>query len=105
MVVVFASTAGLTGAELGIAGGGALIGQKLLEAVFGDQAVRSLSERARRNLEARIRELMEEERHRYRDLLASLDIDADAAETLRNAARAVDDLRYASMERSGSHSH
>jgi energy-coupling factor transporter ATP-binding protein EcfA2 len=105
MVMVFASTAGLTGAELGIAGGGALIGQKLLEAVFGDQAVRSLSERARRNLEARIRELMEEERHRYRDLLASLDIDADAAETLRNAARAVDDLRYASMERSGSHSH
>jgi predicted GTPase len=105
MVVVFASTAGLTGAEIGIAGGGAVIGQKLLEAVFGDQAVRSLSERARRNLEARIRELMEEERHRYLDLLASLDIDAEAAESLRNAARAVDDLRYASMERSGSHSH
>jgi predicted GTPase len=105
MVVVFASTAGLTGAEIGIAGGGAVIGQKLLEAVFGDQAVRSLSERARRGLEGRIRGLMEEERHRYLDLLASLDIDAEAAETLRNAARAVDDLRYASMERSGSHSH
>ena len=35
-----ASTAGLTGAEVGIAGGTALLGQRLLEAIFGDQAVR-----------------------------------------------------------------
>ena len=40
MVVVFSHTAGLTGAEAGIAGGSAVLGQKLLEAVFGDQAVR-----------------------------------------------------------------
>ena len=40
MVVVFAHTAGITGAEAGIAGGSAVLGQKLLEAVFGDQAVR-----------------------------------------------------------------
>ena len=39
MVVVFAHTAGVTGAEAGIAGGSAVLGQKLLEAVFGDQAV------------------------------------------------------------------
>src|SRR5690606_2660268 len=51
MVVVFASTAGLTGAEVGIAGGSAVLGQKLLEAVFGDQAVRSLAERARADLD------------------------------------------------------
>ncbi|MGH3365642.1 MAG: ABC transporter, partial [Nocardioidaceae bacterium] len=42
MVVVFAHSAGLTGAEVGIAGGSAAVGQKLLEAVFGDQAVRRL---------------------------------------------------------------
>ena len=47
MVVVFAHTAGVTGAEAGIAGGSAVLGQKLLEAVFGDQAVRSLAERAK----------------------------------------------------------
>ena len=47
MVVVFAHTAGVTGAEVGIAGGSAVLGQKLLEAVFGDQAVRRLAERAR----------------------------------------------------------
>ena len=38
-----------TGAEAGIAGGSAVLGQKLLEAVFGDQAVRTLAERARRS--------------------------------------------------------
>ncbi len=103
MVVVFANTAGLTGAEVGIAGGSALLGQKLLEAVFGDQALRSLSERARRRLETRIRALLDEERHRYLDLLASLGIDPEAAERVRNAARAVDDLRYAGMERTHSH--
>jgi energy-coupling factor transporter ATP-binding protein EcfA2 len=105
MVVVFANTAGLTGAEVGIAGGSALLGQKLLEAVFGDQALRILAERARRTLEVRIRALLDEERHRYLDLLASLGLEPDAADSLRNAARAVDDLRYAGEERSGSHSH
>ena len=54
MVVVFAHTAGVTGAEAGIAGGSAVLGQKLLEAVFGDQAVRSLADRARRDLEVKV---------------------------------------------------
>ena len=35
MVVIFASTAGVTGAEVGVAGGTAIVAQKLLEAVFG----------------------------------------------------------------------
>jgi hypothetical protein len=103
MVVVFANTAGLTGAEFGIAGGSALLGQKLLEAVFGDQALRSLSERARRQLEFRIRDLLDEERHRYLDLLASLGIAPEAADRVRNAARAVDDLRFAGAERTHAH--
>jgi hypothetical protein len=105
MVVVFAGTAGLTGTEVGIAAGSALLGQKLLEAVFGDQALRTLAERARSKLEVRVRELIDEERHRYLDLLDSLGIEPDAADRVRNAARAVDDLRYAAVERSGSHSH
>ena len=105
MVVVFSQTAGLTGAEVGIAGGGAVLGQKLLEAVFGDQAVRTLSERARRQLEVRIRALIEEERARYTDLLVSLGIDPASADRVRNAARTVDDLRYAGTGRAGTHSH
>ena len=58
MVVVFAHTAGITGAEAGIAGRSAVLGQKLLEAVFGDQAVRSLAERARADLDRRVDALM-----------------------------------------------
>ena len=67
MVVVFAHTAGITGAEAGIAGGSAVLGQKLLEAVFGDQAVRSLAERARADLDRRVEALMDVELARYRD--------------------------------------
>ncbi|VEG25972.1 dynamin family protein [Actinomyces howellii] len=36
MIVVFAHTGGLTGGEVGIAGGTALLAQRVLEAVFGD---------------------------------------------------------------------
>jgi len=95
MVVVFANTAGLTGAEVGIAGGSAVVGQKLLEAVFGDQAVRSLSERARKSLEARVRTLFADEQVRYLDVIDNLRVVPEAAEKLRQAARRVDDARYA----------
>jgi hypothetical protein len=47
MVVVFSMTAGLSGLEIGIAGGTAIVGQKLLEAVFGEDAVRRLAQQAR----------------------------------------------------------
>ncbi|QCX29101.1 ABC transporter [Nocardioides jishulii] len=96
MIVVFAHTGGmLVGAEVGVAGGGALLGQKLLEAVFGDQAVRTLAARARRDLEQRVNELFESERRRYTDLLDSLGNAAGASENLRQAARRIDDLRFA----------
>ncbi|MEZ5096974.1 MAG: hypothetical protein R2731_13235 [Nocardioides sp.] len=95
MVVVFAHTGGVSGAEVGIAGGGAVVGQKLLEAVFGDQAVRDLAERARRELERRVEELLDVERRRYTDLLDSLGIRAETPEQLRQAARRVDDVRFA----------
>ena len=58
MVVVFVSTAGLTGLEIGIAGGSALVGQKLLEAIFGEDAVRRMATRARTMLDARAREVL-----------------------------------------------
>ena len=96
MVVVFASTAAIpTGAEVGVAGGGALIGQKLLEAVFGDQAVRRLSAIARKDLRDRVTELMDSERARYLDVLDGLHLDPADVERLRTASRRVDDLRGA----------
>lgn len=65
MVVVFATTAGLTGGEIAIAGGSAVIGQKLLEAVFGDDAVRRLARQARDDLDRRVAALFDTERERY----------------------------------------
>jgi hypothetical protein len=95
MVVVFASTGGVTGAEVGIAGGSAVVGQKLLEAVFGDQAVRRLALDARKDLTTRVDALLEQERLRFVTLLDDLDLPADSPEELRALARRVDDLRFA----------
>jgi energy-coupling factor transporter ATP-binding protein EcfA2 len=95
MVVVFAHTAGVTGAEAGIAGGSAIVGQKLLEAVFGDQAVRRLADAAQRDLNERVTALMNSERARYLDVLDAQAVDAGAVDRLREASHAVDDARYA----------
>ncbi len=95
MIVVFAHTAGVTGAEAGIAGGSAIIGQKLLEAVFGDQAVRRLAANARQDLNRRVTALLDAERERYIAVLDELAIDPAAAENLREVSRRIDDLRFA----------
>jgi hypothetical protein len=95
MIVVFSHTAGLTGvAEAGVASGSAVLGQKLLEAVFGDQAVRTLAERARRSLEQRVTVLLHDERARYLSLVDAVTVQPDTPDKLREAARRVDDLRY-----------
>jgi predicted GTPase len=98
MVVVFAHSYGLTGAEAGIAGGSAVLGQKLLEAVFGDQAVRSLAERAKRDLDRRVTELFETEKARFAAVLDGLGVDPAAPDLLRAAARRVDDQRFAQAQ-------
>jgi GTPase SAR1 family protein len=96
MITVFASTGGVTGAEVGIAGGSAVLGQKILEAVFGDQAVRRLAEEARADLNHRMLLLLDSEQRRYGTLLDSLGISAQVEEELRAGARDVDDIRFAS---------
>ncbi|WP_281168290.1 dynamin family protein [Nocardioides insulae] len=101
MVVVFSSTGGVTGTEVGIAGGSAVLGQKLLEAVFGDQAVRRLQERARADLEDRIRALLDAELSRYTELVDDLGFVEGAATRLRDAARRVDDARFEARRHDG----
>ena len=59
MMAVFASTAGVTGAEVGIAGGTAVLAQRVLEAVFGEDAVRRLAAVAREDLQRRVAVLLE----------------------------------------------
>jgi len=94
MIVSFASTGGLVGAEIGIAGGSAIIAQKLLEAVFGDQAVRRLAQTAHTDLIKRVEALMDAERARFVDLLDAGGIDPAIVEQLRDLARRIDDLRF-----------
>ena len=55
MVVVFASTAFIpTGLEVGAGAATAAVGQRLLEAVFGDEAVRRMARTARESLTGRL---------------------------------------------------
>ena len=55
MVVVFASTAFIpTGLEVGAGAATAVVGQRLLEAVFGDEAVRRMARTARESLTGRL---------------------------------------------------
>ncbi len=97
MVLAFASTGGLTGVEVGIAGGTAVVAQKLLEAVFGDDAVRRLTAEARERLDARVRGLLAGEAARYTAQLDALVL--TGGEALRGAATAVADAARA--ERAG----
>lgn len=78
MIVVFSMTAGLTGLEIGVAGGTAVVGQKLLEAVFGEDAVRRLAQTARDDLRARCRRLLHAEQQKFLQRLP-----ADATDTGR----------------------
>ncbi|HSC92064.1 MAG TPA: hypothetical protein VLB86_10470 [Gaiellaceae bacterium] len=69
MLAVFVQTGGLTGAEVVVAGGTSAVGQKVLEAIFGDQAVRSLAAQAREDLLARVRRVLADEAARFEALL------------------------------------
>ncbi len=86
MVAVFASTGGLTGGEVVVAGGTTAVGQRVLEAVFGDSAVRSLAARARKDLEQRADRLLGAERDRFDELVESAAPSPDAGVELRAAA-------------------
>ncbi len=96
MIVIFAQTGGLIGAEVGVAGGTAVVGQKILEAVFGDQAVRRLAEQARLDLQKRVDDLLDAECARFLEVLDRVPVDPSAPDRLRQLARAVEDARIAS---------
>ncbi|MDO5533354.1 MAG: GTPase domain-containing protein [Propionibacteriaceae bacterium] len=93
MIVVFSQTGGITGAEVGVAGGTALLAQRLLEAVFGEDAVRGLAKRAKDRLDERVQALMTEELHRYLRALGDTGVDGTQADGVRTATDALADLR------------
>jgi hypothetical protein len=89
MLVAFAHTGGLVGAEVGIAGGTAVLAQKVLEAIFGDQAVREMAAKARALLVVRIKELYAGEAARYERGVDRASIQRDQPRALAAAAAAV----------------
>ena len=93
MIVVFAHTGGLVGAEVGVAGGTAVLAQRILEAVFGDQAIRRLAQTAKDDLDDRVQTLLSEELLRYHRVLDGLQVEAEQAVRLRAAATAVQQAR------------
>jgi Dynamin family len=93
MLAVFTHTGGLTGAEVAIAGGTSAAGQRVLEALLGDQAVRTLAATAREDLLRRARALLDSEERRYVERLAGAAPSADGLERLRLAADELERAR------------
>ena len=93
MLAVFASTGGITGLEAVVAGGTSAVGHKLLEALLGDQAVRSLAARARDDLVERVDGLLRDEADRFAGLLEGK---APEASAIARLDAAIDGVRRAS---------
>jgi GTPase SAR1 family protein len=93
MIVVFAHTGGLAGGEVAVAGGASVISQKILEAVLGDQVVRSLAATSRADLHRRVKELLNSERGRFLGRLVGVAVSEDAGPALRAAVQDIEDAR------------
>lgn len=76
-------------------------GRSLLDAVFGAESAASLVARGRDTLDYRLVDLIAVERARWTALLDGLPVDAGAASQLRQAARRVDDVRFATARGGG----
>jgi hypothetical protein len=94
MIAVFTSTAFIpTGAELAVGAGTTVAAQKVLEAMFGDQAIRTLAARAREDLLARVTVLLDAEAARFTDRTAAAGLELAPGAELRDAAADVERAR------------
>jgi hypothetical protein len=94
MIAVFTSTAFIpTGLEVAVGAGTTVAAQKVLEAVFGDQAIRTLAGRARENLLLRTGELLDREAARFTDRTEAAGLSTEPAAGLRRAAAEVEEAR------------
>ena len=88
MVAAFSLTGGITGIEAGIAGGSGVVGTKLLESIFGEDAVRRMATRARTDLLERMADLLTEHAQPFSAVLEETDPQAEA-EDIHRAAEQV----------------
>ena len=100
MMVAFAHTAGVTGAEIGIAGGTAVLAQKVLEVIFGDEAIRRLASTAEQRLSARVSEVLDAQlRHLLAGTLDRYPEETVSPEGLTAVNTAIGQVRAAEMHR------
>ncbi len=97
MLVVFVHTGGLVGAEVGVAGGTAILAQRVLEAVFGEDAVRRMAKKAKDDLDARVEGLLAGELARFHAALDSVGLSGDQAGKIRAAVGDVERTRVDEM--------
>ena len=88
MVAAFSLTGGITGIEAGIAGSSGVVGTKLLESIFGEDAVRRMATRARTDLLERMADLLTEHAQPFTAVLEETDPQAEA-EDIHRAAEQV----------------
>ncbi|MFP7706805.1 dynamin family protein [Trueperella sp. LYQ141] len=87
IIVVFASTGGLVGGEIAVAGGTAVVAQRVLEAVFGDDAVRRMARAARANLDERVAQFLDQESEPYLRAIAKLAVNTQISAEFEQAVR------------------
>jgi energy-coupling factor transporter ATP-binding protein EcfA2 len=92
-LLVFSQTGGLSGGEVGIAGGSAVLAQRILEAIFGDQAVRSLVAQARARLMVRAQELYSAEQACLHAAVSALQVSEGQAGRIKAASADVEAAR------------
>ncbi len=85
MLAVFSQTAGLTGAELGVAAATGFVNQKLLQALFGEAAMTQMIERARAQLDVILAGRFGSERERFDAVVADPAALASLASELRQS--------------------
>jgi len=93
MLLVFSQTGGLTGGEVGIAGGSAVLAQRILEAIFGDQAVRTLAAQARHRLMEKAQQMYAVEQARLTAAVSAVQAPPGQAERIKAAAASVQGMR------------
>jgi hypothetical protein len=93
ILLTFASTGGLTGAETGIALGAGAANQALLAKLLGAHNLQWLQQRVREDLVQRVGKLAAAERGRYSDALAPITPTPGDARRLLDAVAAVDRAR------------
>jgi energy-coupling factor transporter ATP-binding protein EcfA2 len=86
MMVVFSHTGGLTGAEFAVAGGAGAVGHTLLEALLGDQAIRTLAAKARAGLDALVKTLYDQEANRFVQVIDAVPLTSEKPDELRRLA-------------------